>query len=126
MRREFTRIKSCTNKESRHSGQLTYFGLNTEIDHNLFKEIDMNKMSKKEYEIMIANTIAEVMGPNVFVKDMDIKTAKAILKRLQPYLYFREELKDKGFYKSWKNTRSIGKAGIPVRWTSRKNGKKKH
>jgi len=86
----------------------------------------MNKMSKKEYEMVIANAIAEVMGPNVYVKDMDIKTAKAILKRLTPYLYFREELKDKGFYKSWKDTRSIGKGGIPVRWTSRKNGKKKH
>lgn len=80
----------------------------------------MNKMSKKEYEMAIANAIAEVMGPNVYVKDMDIKAAKAIIKRLQNYLYFREELKDKSFYKSWKNTRSIGKGGIPTRWTSKK------
>lgn len=87
----------------------------------------MNKMSKQHYEMMIANTIAEVMGPSVYVKDMDIKTARAILKRLENFLYSSNAPDSKDFskfYKSWKNTRSIGKGGIPVRWTSRKNGKK--
>lgn len=68
----------------------------------------MNKLSKIQYIMLIADAMTDEYGGTLMEDGTDIKMAKAVLKKLKPYLFFSSELKaDKVAYEKWEVERNL-------------------
>ncbi len=66
----------------------------------------MNKLTKRQYVMMIADSITNEYGSSLAEYGTDVAMAEAAVKRLTPYLYFRKETISASEYKAWKKERS--------------------
>lgn len=57
----------------------------------------MNKLGKNEYILLIAETLVDTYGKTLCEGDTDINLAKAVVKKLTPYLYFGQDISLKEF-----------------------------
>lgn len=66
----------------------------------------MKKLTRKQYIQLIANAMNETYGNTLAEYNTDIDMAKAVLKKLKKYLYFRHENVDsKREFELWKKGR---------------------
>lgn len=67
----------------------------------------MNKLSKRQYIVLIAKTLTKSYGSTLVEYDTDIELAKAVVKKLAPYLFFHPiDMTDRE-WKSWKRSRIV-------------------
>jgi hypothetical protein len=71
----------------------------------------MNKMGKKEYLILIADTLCDAYGDTLWEGGTDIDMAKRVLKKLTPYLFFHPQDISKQDWNKWKNNREHSYSG---------------
>ena len=62
----------------------------------------MNKLGKREYIQLIAETLVDTYGDTLIEGDTDLDMAKAVLKRLSTYLYFHEHDTTPKEFKQWR------------------------
>lgn len=65
----------------------------------------MNKLGKREYIQLIADTLVESYGETLKEYGTDVSMAEAIIKKLTPYLYFHPCDMNYQEFRKWKKSR---------------------
>lgn len=66
----------------------------------------MNKLGRKEYIKLIADSLTNEYGRELREFDTDIDLAKAVLNKLRPYLFFHSMDMSKKEWDEWKKQRT--------------------
>lgn len=67
----------------------------------------MSKLGKKEYIMMIADALLDEYGGTLIEDQTDIKMAKAVLKKLKPFLFFHPCDVPDAAYNKWLAERNL-------------------
>lgn len=66
----------------------------------------MNKLTKRQYVMLVADALNRAYGDSLVEWDTDIELAEAVVEELREYLYFSEPLRgDYAEFQKWKKAR---------------------
>ncbi len=67
----------------------------------------MNKIGKRDYIQLVAETLTDVYGETLKENGTDVQMAEAVVDALQDFLYFHPQDMDYQEFRKWKKERKI-------------------